>query len=807
MSGKPSAKPAAPKPAVAAKPQAAAAAAATGKPGAPAGVKKRPSAEELDDGTDPFEVDTRSIVKAPPVSPKPAKGRMQRVVCPMCETPGFISPQQVGKEVKCCNPQCLMPIFTVPKPKEKPVEEEPKRSLSGIIFAVAAVALVAAVGAALYHFVIKEESAGKAAPVAGGPTPVPTQRANGESVLVARTPKGPEGPPPIALDEVRTTSLTEVERAAQRGQNNRSKPFGRRMSAEAFASAGEFDKAREQLADMQKVAGYEPYFEVEPLVSIASGLTTAGDAAGATAALNDALAKIASVPKLGRDSFDAAGRLAAALVIAGRTDDARGVAALSDDSGMRGRAGVLWRIALDSGTLDLDTPAGRPWLHDMPSAQWVNVTLSLIAQGHESEALAWAQAAGDPAVRDNAVAAWAGTLAQSGVAAGGGSVPPSVTNVIPGLSPAGQARVWAAIADAQQLRGDKTAAEQSLSQAVAALDSLPVSVESLKVPNLKAIYDSDGQPRAGLPDPAAGRAAALAAADVAQVQASLGDVAAAWTTMTRAVAHLRGTAPSPAATTALLDECEQNRSGLEAKLKSALALEDAQLFLAFNRYRKQCGVIHDEATARFDLQVRLLRRTAAFGVLQPLWEEIAARERQTDSAEREPYFATLLPGTIVAYASVAKQAELVSQVQQAIPANKLRIDARDRLALAFPAAIDGSNMRQAADMLRSYDQQEPGDYYTSQVAALRGISRLLKAGNTDKALDLVMNTIDPLLREDGVLLIAAAVVRDDRHSDVWRKRSQFGLSATEQAAFFRGCMLGLKLRPPATAETPETAAR
>src|SRR5690349_12284001 len=119
MSGKPSSKPVAAKPApqvkstAAAKPQAAAAAGGA-KSGAPTGAKRRPTPEELDDGTDPFEVDTRSIVKAPPVSPKPAKGRMQRVVCPMCETPGFISPQQVGKEVKCCNPQCLMPVFTVP---------------------------------------------------------------------------------------------------------------------------------------------------------------------------------------------------------------------------------------------------------------------------------------------------------------------------------------------------------------------------------------------------------------------------------------------------------------------------------------------------------------------------------------------------------------------------------------------------------------------------------------------------------------------------------------------------------------------
>ncbi|MFO1093241.1 MAG: hypothetical protein U0992_07990 [Planctomycetaceae bacterium] len=810
MSGKPSAKPvakpapaAAKAPAASAKPQASSAAAG-GKTSGTVAAKRRPTPEELDDGSDPFEVDTRAVVKAPPVSPKPAKGRMQRVVCPMCETPGFISPQQVGKEVKCCNPQCLMPVFTVPKPKEAPVEEAPKRSVASIIFAVSAVVLIGGVGAALYFFVLKDDQAGQQTKT---PVAVPAQPSgpnkSGEELLAPKGPKGPTGPDIAAADEIRTTSLAEVEKAAQSRQNNRSKPFGRRMAAEAFADLGRFDQAREQLADMRKVQGYLPYYEIEPLVMIAAGLAAQGDAAGSKATLDEALSK-AEFPLHGRDTLDAAGPLVAALAATGRMDEAARVASTADDSGTRGRAFVLWRDALESGSLNLDAAANRPYLFDMPSAQWVAVTQSLVKQGRSVEALAWARSATNPAARDNALATLAGGLSRSQPGSGDDPAPAAVTAALADMSLTAQARVWAAVADACWAQGNKSAAADCLTRATAALDQVPVPAP-MPVPDLKEIHDSEDQPRAGLPDPSELRSAALAATDIAQVRAVLGDTAAAWTSMERALAYLRGSAPSPAAAQALLDECDTNRAGLESRLKAALGVDGMRVFLAFNRYRKQCDVVSGEAAARFDLQVRLLRRAVVFGLRQPVWAEAAAREKQADPGEREPYFGTLLPGTVFAYATAAKDTGLAGQVQAAIPQGSLKIDPRDHLVLAIGPHIDADQVQKAADLLRAYDQQEPGDYYTSQLMALRGISKLIAAKKHKTAMDLAVATIDPLLREDAVQLIAAAAVRDGVHTDLWRRRAQLGLSPTEMASFYRGCIRGLKLRPPAAEGEPAAA--
>jgi len=808
MSGKPSSKPAAAKPkpapakaAAAAKPQAAPASAGA-KSASPAAPKARPTPEELDDGTDPFEVDTKATLNVPAVSSKPAKGRMLRIVCPMCETPGFIAPQQQGKEVKCCNPQCIMPVFTAPKPKEVKVEEPPKRSTSTLVFAAIAAVLIIGVGIGLYQFLLKPT--GKTKSPLDDIRPRATAK-NGEPVEIIVKSKEPTALAAVTLDEIRSTSLTQVEKAAQQTQNNRSKPFGRQMSAETFADAGEFAKAREQLADMQKVQGYVAYYEIVPLVEIATGLAASGDAAGAKAALDEALTKT-ELPKYGREPLDASSTLATALVEAGRIDEAQRVAGLADDSELRGRALALWRNAIDSGSLDLDAPYRRPYLNEMPSAQWVSVTDSLVVRGHSAEALQWAQLATNPSVRDNALAAWAGGVTRKSNVAPGELAPAEVTTVLPNLSPAAQARIWATIAQVWQSQKNDAAAGECLTKATAALESIPAPTATMPVPSMKAIHDSEGQPRAGLPDPAEARSAALAAADIAEVRASLGDIPGAWSSLARGLAYLRGSAPSPVAVQQLVDQADNNQAEVKAQLKAALTLDDSRVFNAFNDYSKQCDIVLAEANSRWNLQVQLMRRAAARGVLQPLWDEVVAREQQADIAEREPYFDTLLPSTIVAYATAGKQADIVKNVQQTVPADKQKVDQADRVAILFPPLVAAGKMRDAADLLRSFDSQSPGNWTTS-IEALAAVSRLIKAGQLDKAMEFVGACTNPLIREDALQLIAAAAVRDGKHSDLWRKRTHYGLTATELASFYRGCVRGMSLRPAPTPEEQKTAAQ
>ena len=165
MSGKPSAAPAKP----AARPATRPSAAGTSRPAAPvkpapdtpaqrgtpapkspAGpgpVRARPEPEEdrPADNSDPFEVDPLANKQATAVAIKPGKGRTIEVKCPMCETIGYSSSKVVGHTVKCCNPQCLVPIFTVKAPRKEeppapppPTPKTPVALYAGIIGAVLA---------------------------------------------------------------------------------------------------------------------------------------------------------------------------------------------------------------------------------------------------------------------------------------------------------------------------------------------------------------------------------------------------------------------------------------------------------------------------------------------------------------------------------------------------------------------------------------------------------------------------------------------------------------------------------------------
>ena len=95
-----------------------------GKPTAPSSpaqpaVRKVKSARELAaaDADLPFDAESSPAARtAIKIAPRRTKSRTLRVVCPMCDTPGFIPPGAVGKTVRCANEACMVPLFTAPDP-------------------------------------------------------------------------------------------------------------------------------------------------------------------------------------------------------------------------------------------------------------------------------------------------------------------------------------------------------------------------------------------------------------------------------------------------------------------------------------------------------------------------------------------------------------------------------------------------------------------------------------------------------------------------------------------------------------------
>src|SRR5262249_16223846 len=74
------------------------------------------------------------------------------VKCPMCETKGFISPKAAGKLVKCCNPECMVPIFTAPVVEKKQVPAPPPKPKSKLPWYIVGVVVVAGIAGASIWF-------------------------------------------------------------------------------------------------------------------------------------------------------------------------------------------------------------------------------------------------------------------------------------------------------------------------------------------------------------------------------------------------------------------------------------------------------------------------------------------------------------------------------------------------------------------------------------------------------------------------------------------------------------------------------
>lgn len=816
MSGKPSTKPKA-----AATAPAKTAAATAARPAAsprPSGAKSAPTrpkaataeAPAASDESDPFDVDTRAVRQAVPISPKPLKGRTVKIVCPMCETAGFVGPQHAGKDVKCCNPACLVPVFTAPRPEAAKKEAEPEvaKGMSTGVLATISVVLLGAVAAGVYFAFLRDgdkpPQPGPVIDIPIVPTPVATQ---GTDSPTEATPVKPQGPPPVPLDEVRATSLDEIVKRAQQ-RENRSKPYSRRLAAEAFVDVGRLNDARQQLEAMQKVAGYQSFYEVEPLTAVALAERAAGNSAGAKATLDAALAK-ADFPSVGRGPLDAAAALAAALVLTGRANEARQVVQAAQDAGMRGEMSTLWRQALDTRTYDVDAAAHRPYFRSMPAHQWVTVTSSVVALGDPQAALAWAQSARTPPVLDNSLAAWAGGLMLSAQPAARAQALSQVEQAAGGFTPAARARVWAAVADAQLSQGDRAAAQASLDKAASALAEIVPAKASLPMPDMMAIHDGEGKPHAGLPDPAPWQTAALAAADLAQVRGTLGDLDGAWEALQRGLALARSMTPSPAAARAVRNECDENDAGVQARLKQTLGVDGNRLFLARNQYRQQCTEIRDAADARFAFQVGLLRQAAEMGLLEPAWDEARARDGHADVSEREPYLETSLPGFLVLHARSAGKPDVAAAVEEALGSQKVRIDPVDRMERALHAALEGKKFADAAGVLSAYERTAGVDPYPAQLQALRAVGRLVAVREYAGALDFTTALTNPLSREDAWWLLSAASVRDGEYSQVWRKAQSARMSATDWCALYRGMIAGLPLAPaaapPATDDDPAAA--
>lgn len=316
----------------------------------------------------------------------------------MCDTRGYIPPSAVGKQVKCCNVDCMVPLFTAPAPRDKnskastppsrvsdqAAEQEeqlarPAKQRSPMVMygVLGAVLLVAGVGLKFYLDGTPANDGQFGALV----TPVlpvgddDTNTADADGADSATS----------EVDDVHALAASLVDQMIQSAQMsvNRDKALCRRLTAEAFMRLGNSERADNELAQLLRVSHQhrrvDDYYRVTPLARKYWSFVRQGDQSSADELYDFIQQDAEKIPTSGLLAIDAAVAWGAVLVHRDQAGAARElIEHVGIDTSVRARTDQLSRGVWVANTM---SAARRGQRSDSPVARlvWTNPMASAIA--------------------------------------------------------------------------------------------------------------------------------------------------------------------------------------------------------------------------------------------------------------------------------------------------------------------------------------------------------------------------------------------------------------------------------------------
>jgi tetratricopeptide (TPR) repeat protein len=762
-----------------------------------AGLKSPPARLSKPADDDPFAVDSSLVEKAIPVSPKPAQGRSLEVKCPMCETVGYVSQKAAGQHVKCLNPKCLVPIFTVPLPKKVAPPPPPPKKSSVPLYAGISVALLLVIGVAAWQFL----SPPPPPPPTADPLPV---GATGTGVPPATPVKGAgeptvtEDPPEVAFEpeaDMTRDSLRKLENLSVNVPTNR-KAYCRRLTAIAYIDAGDLEAARKQLEQLQKIGAQTPYEGCLPNVWLAwREINQSGKAFTESVAEATRLADL--LPPRGRYAIEAGLGTAAVVAAAGKPDAAQKILVTHQGPFDRRQIATASQAVQHEQTYDFDTPLIGRTLGDWLAPSETGVALILAANERWDDAEAWVKQMTDPIARAETALAWTEAFARRAILADPAADLARPLAVAGTLPPPVKARLLARLAAVRLAAGNQPAAHDLLQQAQQVVAALPPP-QPIALDGAKAILDFK------FPDATMLRFSALAAAEIALVQLQSEQPDAAWSNVELALRFLHGMTPGLGFADQWMSQLEGGaKERVRAELKSELSLKtDDQVRRALQQYSDKCKALHRAAVNRFVWQAEILEAVARRGLGEKIWNEVQVAEARPDRGEREPFLSSAVRIALVNQFRAQKQPELERKVSEAggqpllsqIPELRARV-----IAAQTADAIAAGDIESAVQQLNETLSASGRLHEWSLVLA----SRLVKGGKIAEAITLARGLRDVVLREDAIYFVSALAARTGHFETAWKLAAQ--LKSTESAAATAGIVAGLAHRaapqqpPPAGA--------
>ena len=767
---------------------------------------KRRGRETVSDD-DPFELERKKqeAVKVIPLARKPAKGKMFRVVCPMCDTQGFASEKVVGRAVKCRNPECLAPVFTVPDPeaqeRKATEEEKPKEKKDSKLPLIAAIVVsVGAIGGAYWYFTQVPDASELAQPFKN---PAISQAAkNNFSNKTDDKPNpldlNPLNPPEQTTQNQQTSvdpakvkqdALEEIV-ALSRDRSNRSKPFSRRLAAEAYAVTRNIPAAREQIERIDAVSPPLPFYKIFPLIEIGWIQLKEKDQASLKETLDQTIKLSQKIPDYGgRDTLDLISRLAAFWIAAGKEDLATDLIRKYQAENNLAQLSAYLQIAQEANHHDFESLID---LHHMwASPQWVATTMILVTHGYPDAALNWAAMASDSADRTEAVTQWSLSRLEQAVKQ---KQKPELSLVQPAeqkLSPTGNAMMLARCARELVDLNQKEAAQAFVDRAVTLIKDQPVP-NPITLGDLKAVNSMR------LPQAAPLEQLAQTYLQIACAESELGKKAEALQYLKNAVQSIQAIAPSLAAVKEKSNAT--TNFNFRDEIKDAFNLDTSdRINRAISQYNKQLRSLKAAGEQRTEKLVALLSQASRSGLAPEVWNLVQAASQNSNLNLKDALQESTLPAVILE--SVSSQNEdLKSQISKALTSTTPKLSKEDELIRQTSSLIKNGKPEQAAHLINQSDLKKP---WKGQLS-LKLLSQLLNQSQFSQAVQFVTATKDPVLREDMLNTIGAVAVEQKQIPAVSKLLQGSNYTPTERISGYLGLVTGIETARSTQTETPPT---
>ncbi|MBI1348972.1 hypothetical protein GC163_22090 [bacterium] len=768
--------------------------------------EKKPANKSAGDDL-PFDTSANIPTTVIQAARQESKGRSLKVVCPMCETVGYVPTSAAGKDVKCANPKCMVPVFNAPVPEPEPVAppKPVKKAGNPVMLGAITFVVMAAVGAGAYLYSTRPTNEVFVKPIdltnipkETSPTE-PTEATGSQTQTAANTPASSD-PAPAATGKQQQQLIAEILKESLQtsllsGSRNRSKPYCRRLAAEAFAYAGDTNGARQQIDALGKVGGAElKFYQASPWINIFWQERQAGKAEAATAALNAALQSTENLPKRGWDQLDIATRLAVALVLSDRIDEAQTLISAHQTTDLDGEVSpaFLW-LAADPQVTSLSAVFDQQPIVARETPQAAAVAALCALRGDLARGQKFAQSWPEANVRAECLSAWAEgvvwTKANDAVAI--------IEPVVSDLPAPAQALVYARAARIAGALEQKTPGQALLAKGTQALEGLAAPT-AVVVPGTKEIVKT--RPTF---DPVWQRAA-MAASELAVAQWEVAgdlDQAAKW--LKQSLEYTRGLGPAfPAISAKIVAADQLGATGLRNRLKTELELRtDDEARQTLGLYRRGLTDYETGAQQRFRLQTMILTRAAQAGLEAPVWS-IASTQHGLEAADdREEFLGT----DVALWLAERFHATGKTESLQALTAARSALGLKDLTrapSMIYAELMAEGKYREAWNALNQAGvKSDLRESLVLKEACRQGFS----ATSLDTAWKAITPVTDVVLREQAVEWLSLMAARRGKAYEVWKHRQDL-TSATEILSLSKGVVQGVSERLAVASEKAETVA-